>query len=712
MTDFLFFSYLAVSAASLVLWYDAAKRTEYGKRPAVFLVSIIMLAFSGLVLLVFTILLGENQRTFYKPLASLLSLFSFGTLFVLEYSVHVQRIRKSFLFDDFKTRLRPLYIFLAISGALFIVMTVLFPLMTGVGLAQLFASAPAIDSEAMRPYQGVANWLYLLFTASLFVCANYTNRLFKFHEGIIRQRKYPFTLFNIFIALMLIPGIFSLNFLTTSPFFPFIIPTIVFAVSAFHEYFLYRMFHLNDLHAKLAQAEKSRTEIINRVIASNAEEDYRMIKETLSTFLEAAQRSLAVTTMRFNAVMAYRKKGDILQVDSPEMILNYCVPLIKLDAVKRISQREINALIMQQVYRLPDIQGAARESITDMGELAVKDMLQSKDRVIIPIPPQFKGVFRLIAAYPVFNHEELTGFVVLFKTEFDQILPQEDTTIRNLTGNLSIIFAIMSGKQTQQEKNRLSGEMDIARGIQTSIVPRSLSLPGYEASCAMTTASEVGGDLYDFFPMEFGNYIDIGDVAGHGLPAGMMALIHMSALHGVLFTSQVLKRELAISDVYDIINKVLCSINKKRIGSDKFMTCSVLVERNGTFTHAGTHLIALLYRKAPDAVVELRDMIDKTAFLGLTEYVSSKQSEGSFSMEKGDVLLLYTDGAIEAKNQRDEQYGLENLKLVFRQNIGQDPDSIITAIMDSVAAFAESGDMKKFGGKLADDVSLVVLRRT
>jgi sigma-B regulation protein RsbU (phosphoserine phosphatase) len=711
MTNFLFFTYLAACAACLVLWYDAAKRPEYGKRPPLFLFSIIILAVAGLLLLVAKLGFRENVKYYLFPLLTMELLLDFIALFVLEYSVHMQRIRRSFLLDIFTKRARVIYMIAGIAFIFFALTVLLFHLRVKVGFIDLFTPG-SVNDEMYNPYVAVGGWMYILFTASLATAVFYTNRLYRFHEGIIRQRRYPFTIFLVFLIALLIPGLARSGFLRDFPYWIFVFLNVLFAARAYHEYFIYRMCHLNDLHAKLEQSEKSRTEIINSVITSSAEEDHRIINGTLSSFLERTQRSLTVSSLMFNAVMAYRRKGDVLKVDSPEMIINYCAPLTKLEAVKRLGQKELNALIMRQVFPLERIRSTPREGLTEFGELAVKDMIETKDRVIIPIPLQYKGLFKLMVMYPVYNHEELTGFVVMFKPEFDQVFPQEDTIIRSLIGNLSIIFAIMGGKEVQQEKNRLSGEMDIARSIQTSIVPRSIPMPGYETSVSMTTASEVGGDLYDHFPSEFGSYLDIGDVAGHGLPAGMMALIHLSALHGALFTSQVLKKALAISDVYDVINKVLCSINRKRIGSDKFMTCNVLVENNGTFRHAGTHLIALLYRKKGDSVEELRDMIEKTAFLGLSEFVESRQSESGFTMEKGDVLMLYTDGAIEAKNQHDEQYGLERLKGVFKESSGLPTDGIIKAVTESVTAFAEAGDLKKFGGRLADDVSLVVLRRS
>ena len=712
MNDFLFFSYLGVCLASLLLWVDAARRPEYGRRPLLLLVSLLILGATGIVLLTSMTLLGARLPIYKNQLLSVTLFLSFTAFFTLECSVHIQRIHRSFLFQYFRKRLLLLGLLSGLTAVILVLEFVIFHAAVGISFGGLFSGAESPDPERLLAYRALGNWLFVFFTAGLTASLFYSSAMFKFHEGITRRRRYPSTLFFIILAYIFIAIILDLRFANAYPFFPFTFINLLYAAAVYHEYFFYRMFHLNDLQVKLVQAESARTDIINRVIASSTEEDHQIIRETLSSYLERAQSSITVPTMRFNAVMAYRKNGDILQVDSPQMIVNYCVPLTRLESVKRIPQKELNALIMQTTYRPQELMAAEAQGLREIGERAVRDLLETRARVIVPISENLKGIFRLIVAYPVINHEEVTGFVVLFKSEFDQVFPQEDTIIKSLTSDLSIIFAIMGGKQVQLEKNRLSGEMDIARNIQTSIVPRAITIPGYQAAAGMSTATEVGGDLYDCLSSEFGTYLDISDVSGHGLPAGMMALIHLSALHGAIFTSQTLKRELAISDLYDVINKVLVSINKKRIGSDKFMTCSVLRENNGTFTHAGTHLISLLYRKESDSVEELRDMIDKTAFLGLSEYVTSRQSEGSFSMKTGDALLLYTDGAIEAKDSHGEQYGLERLKGTFKRCVEEPPEQIIKAINESVSQFAESGDIKKYGGRLADDVSLMVLKKS
>lgn len=266
-------------------------------------------------------------------------------------------------------------------------------------------------------------------------------------------------------------------------------------------------------------------------------------------------------------------------------------------------------------------------------------------------------------------------------------------------------------KQQEIHSIRLNKEMDIARNIQNSILPKQLAIPGYEISALMETATEVGGDAYDILSTPLGNFIGIGDVSGHGLASGIMALIEMAAFHGVVQTHLSFNKSVRPDIVYDIVNKVLCRINRDRIGSDKFMTKVLLVENEGRFIHAGTHEIGLFYSSKERKIRQLHDMIDRTAFLGISELIESRTSVGEFHMESGDFLLLYTDGLIEAKNAAGEQYGIERAELVLKKHAATGVESIIQELRGDLMAFSKDGDRQRYNGRLADDLTLVLIKK-
>jgi sigma-B regulation protein RsbU (phosphoserine phosphatase) len=302
--------------------------------------------------------------------------------------------------------------------------------------------------------------------------------------------------------------------------------------------------------------------------------------------------------------------------------------------------------------------------------------------------------------------------ITVFKDSFDKLYPAERDVLLELAENLATIFALISGKEIQRERNRLQGEMNIAKDLQTAILPKNITMEGYDVGSFMETASEVGGDVFDFLPTPYGNYFGIGDVSGHGLPAGMMAVISIAALHGAIDASKVLGKPLPLDQVFDSVNRVLCTLNRDRIGSDKFMTQNYFHEKNGKIQGIGSHLVTVVYRKDKDAFEELPGLSGQAGYMGLSEYSVSAQSLVEFSMKSGDILVLYSDGVSEAKNGNGTMFALDGIKQGLMENITKTPDEIIRGLLDNLRRHSATGDLKKHGGFFTDDISLVVIRKS
>jgi sigma-B regulation protein RsbU (phosphoserine phosphatase) len=715
MNSIYLFSCLAAVVFTLPLWYDASTRPEYGKRPRFFLVAILLVALGGVLSVVAIGTMGSNLTQYRENLLPLLLLLYFLAFFILEYSVHQQRIYKSKLINSFKEALARQYVLVGAFSLLWVVAVVLFHFKSGLGLADFMRPglyANVDTAKAINEAMGAQTlWVTLgrLVMATAFVVAIFN---FKLQQGVIRLKIYPFVAGAVLTMVLLLIDPILGNQIVGIELVVFVLFNALFLVRVSHEYFFFRMHHLNDMHRRQGELEATRTELINRILMSRSEEDIAIINQTLTGFLDRLRRVLPNPEHVVKSMMLYRSTGDILAIDKEEFIIDYCIPLQDSDNLKRMGKDDLRQHIMQQTFDIGAIMSHQASAGEDFATALFRAACQKRDGVTAdPVPDKIKPLFKTLACRPIFNRDELMGMLVIFKDNFNYVFPQEDVLIRALVDNLSIILAIMEGKRVQEERNRLSGEMDIAQNIQTSVLPRRLDLPGYEAGAVMITASEVGGDLYDYRTTPFGAYINIGDVSGHGLPSGIMALIQLTAFETALETAEHFGKELASSALYDIINRILCAINRDRIGSDKFMTCNVLRENAGTFSHAGAHLTALLYRAKANAVVEQPGMMDRTAFLGLSEHIKSDSSAGSFALEQGDLLVLYTDGAIEAKDSASGLFGIERLKEVVAREATQPVDRIIGAILDKIHEHAASGDKKKYGGKFADDISLVVLRK-
>jgi phosphoserine phosphatase RsbU/P len=695
MNEIYLLSFAFILAFCLPLWRSASRRAEYGPRPAILLGALLGFLLVGIVAAVELLVVGDSRLGF--PLAMTVQALYVPVFFVLEYSIHVQRIRKNLLIKEFGRKARILAI-------------------VYLGAALACAAAWLLGGASDDPSQtGNGPVIVRLLLGGLLV-ASYAvaNLTFDLEAGIVRKSSYTFVAGMVVSALAFLFGIFpgtrpSVVHLT-------VVLNAVFAARVFHEYFVYRMNHVNDIHAQQIDFEQSRTELLNKVLFSTPEEDTRLIGDTLSASFAKLQKCFVKTNLVFRSMMAYRRAGDLLVIDREEFMLEYCLPLADIEHIKQMKAEVLHAHIMAQAFDLAKIRGA---SAADRGaaelsfaEAAIGRMLESgKPSKLESLPPSLARLFKLIILYPVFNQDELLGVLVLFKTDIDYIFPQEEVILSSLASNLSLILTIIDGKKVQGEKNRLNREMDIAKNIQTSILPRAIEMDGYEADAQMITASEVGGDLYDIVKSGEANYLDIADVAGHGLPAGITALIHMAALHASLRACEALDGTLDVSALYDIVNKVLVEINKERIGSDKFMTCNILAQRGDAIDYAGSHLIGLVFRSESGEVEEIEGMQGRAAFLGISERAVSSDSRGRIVMKAGDLLLLYTDGLIEARDMNDRFFGVaglkDALKSVARGPLGEAKQEIL----ERLKSFAETGDRKRYEGNYADDVSLVLIRR-
>ncbi len=708
------FSFPSVVFFSLILWADVRRRAEYGKRHRVFLVSIVLLAMSGILisLLRFSPEIFKIQSQLM--IFCIVSLLFLASLTLLEFSIHMQRIESSFLMTDFKNSLKSLFMVLFVSTTLITVILIIFYLIHPYFNKTIFAFL-ASGKNKNNPLDAFyeAEFLFsILFAVSFTGLVFRSTSIFDIQKEVIRQTEYTFNTFKYTIYIFLIYIIFLKGIRRPIPFPLFFFTNVVYMTRALQEYFFNRTNHLIDLQMKQKEAVEKRNNLINNIISSPVEGDNAIVRDLIEISLKKLKESVILPEYAFKGISVYRRKKNLIKIDSAEHIIGYCAPLKEYENIKKINREQLARELLKQNFDIAEISDSDNTRLSGFGEVAIKKLLETRQRVYInPLPECYKRIYRLICLYPIFNNDDLTGFISLFKDSFNDIYPEEDNELISLAENLSTIFSIMDGKALQEERNRLKGEMSMARKIQTSILPKEIKIEGWDIEGFMQTATEVGGDVYDYLNTKFGNYFGIGDVSGHGLPAGIMALIQMASSHGALHASERLEKELSVSDLYDIVNLTLCEINNERIGSGKFMTQNFLVEKEGSFSFAGSHEIAFLYRKEKNKIEELSGMTAKTGFLGISRYLKSSSSLGSFKMESGDILLLYTDGVIEAKNHYSKQFDMKNLSKILYENAAKNSGEIIGAIMNAVKVYAEDGDLKNHGGDFVDDVTLLVLKR-
>jgi HAMP domain-containing protein len=225
-------------------------------------------------------------------------------------------------------------------------------------------------------------------------------------------------------------------------------------------------------------------------------------------------------------------------------------------------------------------------------------------------------------------------------------------------GDLARAFNVM-GTAVAFRQERLEKEVQLAQRIQTSILPSELGVAGLAIAAAMAPTSEVGGDYYDVLPVDGGCWMGIGDVAGHGLDAGLVMLMTQSAVAGLV------ARDPAASprDVLCTLNEVLFDNIRNRLKRDDHATLTLLrYDRNGTVTFAGAHEEILVYR----AALGRCEVVDTPGtWVGGRRDIRPGTVETTLSLAPGDTLLLHTDGATEVRDARGEPFGLDRLAAAF-----------------------------------------------
>ncbi|MBN1686333.1 MAG: SpoIIE family protein phosphatase, partial [Spirochaetales bacterium] len=255
-------------------------------------------------------------------------------------------------------------------------------------------------------------------------------------------------------------------------------------------------------------------------------------------------------------------------------------------------------------------------------------------------------------------------------------------------------------EQLQDENLRLTHELQIAQHIQSIVLPRKIdyrNFPDLDIACQMIPATEVGGDYYDTITFEEGGMISMGDVTDHGLHSGLI----MMMVHTALRALSSIERE-DIRRIYEVINKLLYEF---RLKTEDHRIMSLLIIRylgKGEFVLTGQHESLFIFRS--DGRIEDISSLEYGMFAGLDEKVDKYLDVLPFSLETGDVLVLYTDGVTEAVNSRNEFFGSEGIIKAVKPLLGAEAEQLKDAIIEGCRRHIDNF-------RIYDDISVMVLRK-
>lgn len=247
----------------------------------------------------------------------------------------------------------------------------------------------------------------------------------------------------------------------------------------------------------------------------------------------------------------------------------------------------------------------------------------------------------------------------------------------------------------QMERAQLQQEAAIASRIQLDILPRQREVQGLELSARMLPAADAAGDYYDVIATEQGCWMGIGDVAGHGLLAGLVMLM----IQGMVSAMVRKDPDARPSELVTALNAALHENIRERLQRDEHATLTLLKwDRNGKLAFAGAHEDLLVYRARTRACEIIRP---PGVWVGVVEDIRELTSDGATVLEGGDILVLYSDGVIEAMNEKKEQFGLDRLSRCVEVHASRPMDALSQSIIDSVL---------EWQANQLDDITVLVAR--
>jgi len=247
-------------------------------------------------------------------------------------------------------------------------------------------------------------------------------------------------------------------------------------------------------------------------------------------------------------------------------------------------------------------------------------------------------------------------------------------------------------KAVQQQRDDLLKDVELAAQVQRLFLPSGKpAIAGLEIAGMMHPARGVGGDYYDYFPIDaHTSQIIIADVSGKGVPAALLmsataAALRLEANHDRNMLEQVerLNAEIgAVSDPERYVTLLLAEIDTRKLVI-QYVNCG--------------HNPALLFRPNAGTLTRLNSSCPP---IGLSPEETCELA--SVDLLAGDVLVFYTDGVTEAENRLGEEFGMERLSATVRRGSSLSAEDLMRDIHNAAADFC--------GDDFNDDVTILVVK--
>jgi phosphoserine phosphatase RsbU/P len=247
-------------------------------------------------------------------------------------------------------------------------------------------------------------------------------------------------------------------------------------------------------------------------------------------------------------------------------------------------------------------------------------------------------------------------------------------------------------EQLASQLQTIKGEMDTARQIQLSILPREIpAIKGLEIAARYIPMTSVAGDFYDFIPIDEKRIgILVADVSGHGMPAALISSMLKIALD-------------AQAGCATDPARVLAGLNKSLCGKFQghFVTAVYVVvdTEKQSILYAGAGHPPLIARD--HAAGESRDFVENGLFLGF--FPEAEYTAIEIPFKPGDWGVLYTDGIVEMTDPSEEQFGVDRFKQFLQDHHDLSAGQFVDSLLDELSRWSDLAS----GREAEDDITLL-----
>jgi serine phosphatase RsbU (regulator of sigma subunit) len=248
-------------------------------------------------------------------------------------------------------------------------------------------------------------------------------------------------------------------------------------------------------------------------------------------------------------------------------------------------------------------------------------------------------------------------------------------------------------KTVRQQRDQLLQDVQLAAQVQRMFLPSHRPpFPGLEIAGMMQPARGVGGDYYDYIPInDHTLQLVIADVAGKGVPAALLMAATAAAVQ--LETRE--KRDML--EVVNRLNSSLLSLS----GSNRYVTLLLadIDARDHSLRYVNCgHNPALLFQAKTHEVIPMN-----SSCFPIGMFDNDACTISSANLTTGDILVLYTDGVTEAESSLGEEFGMERLSTLIRRGHTMSAAGLMKHILDSVTDFSRDVGFE-------DDATILVLK--